>query len=198
MVARRTIYPTDGAFRGVTVPEGTSRVEFRYEPRAFPIGVSLAAAGLVGFLGHRVDQLVAAQRRRGPSAQLRACAAIAEQQLRRFDRSIQAAGRFRAHTNISPMLTATSRCRTPSAAGAWRDRGTARPSRVCLPELAEQVVDGQDLARSLDREWLVAPINEQRAHRRCAKRETCAGRAAASAIDSSSQCVASAPCRACS
>ena len=45
----RTIYPTDGAFRGVTVPEGTSRVEFRYEPRAFPIGVVLAVLGLVGF-----------------------------------------------------------------------------------------------------------------------------------------------------
>ena len=46
----RTIYPTDGAFRGVTVPQGTSRVEFRYEPRAFSIGVVLAVAGLVGFL----------------------------------------------------------------------------------------------------------------------------------------------------
>ena len=44
------IYPTDGALRGVTVPEGASRVEFRYEPRAFPIGVALAAAGLAGFL----------------------------------------------------------------------------------------------------------------------------------------------------
>ena len=47
----RTIYPTNGAFRGVTVPEGTSQVEFRYEPRAFPIGIALAVAGLVGFIG---------------------------------------------------------------------------------------------------------------------------------------------------
>jgi len=45
----RTIYPTDGAFRGVTVPEGTSQVEFRYEPRGFSIGVVLAAAGLIAF-----------------------------------------------------------------------------------------------------------------------------------------------------
>jgi hypothetical protein len=46
----RVIYPTDGAFRGVTVPEGTSRVEFRYEPRAFPVGIALAVVGLVGFV----------------------------------------------------------------------------------------------------------------------------------------------------
>ena len=30
------IYATDGAFRGVPVPEGTSRVEFRDEPRTLP------------------------------------------------------------------------------------------------------------------------------------------------------------------
>jgi Bacterial membrane protein YfhO len=45
----QTIYPTDGAFRGVIVPSGTSRVEFRYEPRAFPVGIVLAAAGLAAF-----------------------------------------------------------------------------------------------------------------------------------------------------
>ena len=44
------IHPTNGAFRGVVVPEGTSRVEFRYAPRAFPLGVALAIAGLAGFL----------------------------------------------------------------------------------------------------------------------------------------------------
>jgi hypothetical protein len=44
------IYPTNGALRGVTVPAGTSRVEFHYEPRAFPTGVALAAAGLAGFV----------------------------------------------------------------------------------------------------------------------------------------------------
>jgi hypothetical protein len=43
----QTIYPTDGAFRGVAVPAGTSDVEFRYEPRAFPAGVFLALAGIV-------------------------------------------------------------------------------------------------------------------------------------------------------
>ena len=68
----RTIYATDGAFRGVTVPEGTSHVEFRYEPRAFPIGVVLAVAGLVGFLViGLVRWWLARSRRRGmPSAQL--------------------------------------------------------------------------------------------------------------------------------
>ena len=50
---KRTIYATDGAFRGVTVPKGTSRVEFRYEPRAFPIGIALAVAGLAAF-AHRL------------------------------------------------------------------------------------------------------------------------------------------------
>jgi hypothetical protein len=47
---RRTIHPTNGAFRGVVVPKGTSLVEFHYEPRAFPIGIAIALAGLVGFL----------------------------------------------------------------------------------------------------------------------------------------------------
>jgi uncharacterized membrane protein YfhO len=43
------IYPTNGAFRGVLVPQGTSRVVFSYEPRAFPIGIVIAIAGLAGF-----------------------------------------------------------------------------------------------------------------------------------------------------
>jgi Bacterial membrane protein YfhO len=47
----RRIYATDGAFRGVTVPKGTSRVEFRYEPPAFTIGIALALAALAGFVG---------------------------------------------------------------------------------------------------------------------------------------------------
>jgi hypothetical protein len=46
----QTIYATDVAFRGVAVPKGTSRVEFRYEPRPFASGIVLAAAGLVAFL----------------------------------------------------------------------------------------------------------------------------------------------------
>jgi hypothetical protein len=58
---RRPIYATDGAFRGVTVPKGTSRVEFLYRPRAFPIGVALAAGGLAVFL---VVSLVLYYRRR--------------------------------------------------------------------------------------------------------------------------------------
>lgn len=45
----RTIHPTNGAFRGVVVPEGRSQVEFRYEPRAFPLGIGIALAGLGGF-----------------------------------------------------------------------------------------------------------------------------------------------------
>jgi Bacterial membrane protein YfhO len=43
------IHPTNGAFRGVVVPQGTSTVVFRYQPRAFPIGILLAVAGLVAF-----------------------------------------------------------------------------------------------------------------------------------------------------
>jgi hypothetical protein len=63
----RTIYPTDGAFRGVIVPKGTSRVQFRYEPRPFPIGIALAGAGLMAFV---VVWLVSMPRgRRGPSAE---------------------------------------------------------------------------------------------------------------------------------
>jgi hypothetical protein len=46
----RTIYPTDGALRGVIVPQGTSHVELRYAPRVFPLGIALAAGGLLAFL----------------------------------------------------------------------------------------------------------------------------------------------------
>jgi hypothetical protein len=46
----QTIYATDGALRGVAVPQGSSQVEFRYEPRAFPIGIAIAVAGLVAFM----------------------------------------------------------------------------------------------------------------------------------------------------
>jgi Bacterial membrane protein YfhO len=60
-----TIYPTDGAFRGVVVPEGTSEVAFRYEPRAFPIGIVLAAAGLLAFV---VVAVIMQRRGRGHTA----------------------------------------------------------------------------------------------------------------------------------
>jgi hypothetical protein len=64
----QTIYPTDGAFRGVAVPEGSSRVEFRYEPRAFPIGIVLAVTGLAGFA---VAWLVSRRRWHRPDANTR-------------------------------------------------------------------------------------------------------------------------------
>ncbi len=57
----RPIYATDGALRGVTVPKGTSRVEFRYLPRGFPIGIALVVGGLVVFL---VVAAVSLRRRR--------------------------------------------------------------------------------------------------------------------------------------
>lgn len=57
----RTIYATDGAFRGVAVPDGASRVQFRYEPRAFSVGIAIAVVGLLTFL---VVWLVAVRRRR--------------------------------------------------------------------------------------------------------------------------------------
>jgi hypothetical protein len=58
---KRTIYATNGAFRGVTVPKGRSQVEFRYQPRPFGIGIAIAVAGLVTFM---VVWLVAARRAR--------------------------------------------------------------------------------------------------------------------------------------
>ena len=43
------IYPTNGALRGVLVPKGTSRVEFRYEPREFTAGIGVGLVGLGAF-----------------------------------------------------------------------------------------------------------------------------------------------------
>ena len=60
----RTVYATDGAFRGVVVPKGASRVEFRYEPRAFRIGTTFGAAALAVFLAAGVVSI----RRRRASA----------------------------------------------------------------------------------------------------------------------------------
>ena len=60
----RTVYATDGAFRGVVVPKGASRVEFRYEPRAFRIGTAFGAAALAVFLAAGVVSI----RRRRASA----------------------------------------------------------------------------------------------------------------------------------
>jgi membrane protein YfhO len=57
------IYPTNGAFRGVIVPKGTSRVQFRYEPREFTAGIVLALVGLAVFT---VVALVCWRRRRSP------------------------------------------------------------------------------------------------------------------------------------
>jgi hypothetical protein len=45
----------------VTVPKGTSEVQFRYEPRAFPLGIALALTGLLGFA---LVWLVSLRRRR--------------------------------------------------------------------------------------------------------------------------------------
>ncbi|MHB8800680.1 MAG: YfhO family protein [Thermoanaerobaculia bacterium] len=48
------VYPANGAFRAVAVPEGSHRLDFRYEPRGLREGLLLAAASLLGlFLGYR-------------------------------------------------------------------------------------------------------------------------------------------------
>ena len=106
-----TIYPTDGAFRGVIVPEGN--VARRIPLRA----ACLADRGhsrrgrTRGFLAHRIDQPVGAADAAARGF-LRASTPRAEQQLLSLaiDQS-RLAGRVRAHASISPMLTATSRCR---------------------------------------------------------------------------------------
>ena len=58
------IHPTDGLFRGVAVPAGTSTVTVRYRPESFRLGVLLALAGL-GVFG-AVSVVVLGRRRRGP------------------------------------------------------------------------------------------------------------------------------------
>jgi hypothetical protein len=73
-----TIYATDGAFRGVIVPRGESRVEFRYEPRVFRIGLAVAIGGVVVFL---VVAVVSLRRRRPGGAHRdadRGCVSTAE------------------------------------------------------------------------------------------------------------------------
>jgi hypothetical protein len=44
------IYPTDGALRSVAVPSGRSRVELRYQPASFRLGLVAFVLGLIGVL----------------------------------------------------------------------------------------------------------------------------------------------------
>ena len=44
------IYRADYAFRSVVVPKGAHRVEFKYEPASFRLGLYAAIAGVVGML----------------------------------------------------------------------------------------------------------------------------------------------------
>ena len=64
----RTVYATDGAFRGVVVPKGASRVDFRYEPRAFRIGTAFGAAALAVFLAAGVVSIRRRRARHPPSS----------------------------------------------------------------------------------------------------------------------------------
>lgn len=67
----RAVYATDGAFRGVVVPKGASRVEFRYEPRIFRVGVALMGCALAIFL---VAGVVSIWRRRDTGLRARRAA----------------------------------------------------------------------------------------------------------------------------
>ncbi|HEY9721564.1 MAG TPA: YfhO family protein [Oscillatoriaceae cyanobacterium] len=57
--APATIYPADVAFRGVYLPAGRHRVDFRYAPRSFRLGlwVSLAFAAFAALLLVRLDRV---------------------------------------------------------------------------------------------------------------------------------------------
>jgi hypothetical protein len=56
------IHATDGAFRGVVIPQGASTVVFRYEPASFHDGVVLTILGSIGVLALAASDL---RRRRG-------------------------------------------------------------------------------------------------------------------------------------
>jgi uncharacterized membrane protein YfhO len=60
------IHPTDYAFRGVIVPEGTHELVFEYDPASFKLGALVAlltALGLAGFyLGVTVNSRRAEKR----------------------------------------------------------------------------------------------------------------------------------------
>jgi hypothetical protein len=61
------VYATDVALRGVAVPEGESRVVFRYEPSSFRLGLVAFAAGVIALLVLLVTGVLASgwwQRRR--------------------------------------------------------------------------------------------------------------------------------------
>jgi uncharacterized membrane protein YfhO len=68
-----TIYPTDLAFRGVTVPKGVSTVVFRYRPRSFLVGSALA-----GFAALSLAVLVVLGRRLRPWAEAKEDATLPE------------------------------------------------------------------------------------------------------------------------
>ena len=59
-----TVHPADVAFRGVSVPTGTSRVVFSYEPSSFRTGLLLFAAGVVAMLVLLVTGVLAWRRKR--------------------------------------------------------------------------------------------------------------------------------------
>jgi hypothetical protein len=61
---RARIHSTDGAFRGVVIPQGASTVVFRYEPASFRDGVVLAVLGSIGVLALAASDL-RRRRRRG-------------------------------------------------------------------------------------------------------------------------------------
>ena len=51
------IHATDGAFRGVAIPAGSSTIVFHYQPRSFRNGLLLAALSLVAISGLGVSDL---------------------------------------------------------------------------------------------------------------------------------------------
>jgi hypothetical protein len=68
----KTVYPTDGAFRGVVVPQGRSTIELTYRPTRFNLGLVLAVLGLAVFaaiaLVQRRGRVVREQRARRRAA----------------------------------------------------------------------------------------------------------------------------------
>ena len=117
----RTIYPTDGAFRGVTVPEGTSQRRIPLRAASLPDRSRSRSGRARGVPRHRVGPLVAYAEPTSANAEPQR---RAQQQSRRSLRATAHSARWSlsgAHEHLADVDGDLAMPRPPPAAVAWHD-----------------------------------------------------------------------------